>query len=331
MTKTMKAILYKKYGPPEVLHVGEIEKPVPKEDELLIRVHAAEATKADTELRRFKYPVKWFWLPLRIMMGIRGPRKPVLGTYFAGDIEAVGPAVTDYRPGQAVFGATSLRMGAYAEYLTVPARFAIVPKPNNLSYAEAAAVPLGGLNALHFMRLAKIEPGERVLINGAGGSIGLFAVQIAKSMGAHVTAVDAAHKQAMLASLGADEFIDYQTTDYHQLGQYWDVIFDMVASGSYSGAIDSLNPKGRYFLGNPRLGSMLQERRTNRRTDKTVSHAFAAETQDELLALKEMLEAGTIRPILDGIYPMEQAAEAHRRVETETRVGMAVIDLGPGS
>jgi len=197
-----------------------------------------------------------------------------------------------------------------------------------MSFEEAAAVPLGGLNALHFMRKANIQKGEKVLINGAGGSIGIFAVQIAKSMGAEVTAVDSTIKEEMLLRIGSDHFIDYSKEDFSKSGQTYDVIFNMVAKSSYSKCVKSLNPKGRYLMGNPRLSDMLRSVLTSKFTDKTAIFVFAGEKEEELLALKEMIEEGKIKSIVDKIYPLEQAAEAHRRVETEQRLGTIVISMG---
>jgi len=323
----MKAIVYKKYGPPEVLQVKEVENPKPGDDEVLVKIHAAEATKADCELRSFKFAVKWFWLPLRIAMGITRPKNQVLGGYFAGEIEAIGKNVTRFNLGDEVFGSTQLRMGAYGEYTCLPASYTIVPKPHNLTYYEAAAVPLGGLNALHFLTKANLQKGEKVLVNGAGGSIGTFGVQIAKAMGAEVTAVDSTIKEGMLRRIGADHFLDYTKEDFTKYGQSYDVIFDMVARSSYSACVNSLNPKGRYLIGNPRLSDMLRSALTSRFTDKTVIFAFAGEKEEELLTLKEMIEAGKIKPVVDKIYSLDQAAEAHRRVETEQRLGIVVISV----
>lgn len=324
----MKAIVYTKYGGPDVLHIKELEKPKPGDDEVLIRIHVAEASKADCELRSFKFPVKWFWLPLRIVMGITKPRNQILGGYFAGEIESVGEDISKFRKGDQVFGCAGLRMGAYGEYLCLPASYTIVPKPNNMAFSEAAAVPLGGLNALHFMRRANIGNGEKVLVNGAGGSIGTFAVQIAKVMGAEVTAVDSTIKEEMLRRIGADHFFDYSKEDFTESGRTYDVIFDMVARSSYSGCIKSLNPKGRYLMGNPRISDMFRSILTSRFTDKTALFAFAGEKKEELFALKEMIEAGKIKSVIDRVYPLAQAAEAHRRVETEQRLGIVVISIG---
>lgn len=324
----MKAITYETYGPPEVLQVGSVDQPVAGDDEVLIRVRAAEATKADCELRGFTFSVKWFWLPLRIAVGIFRPRRKILGGYFAGEIVSVGKTVSDLAPGDVVFGSAGLRMGAYGEYVALPASATLAAKPRTMTFAEAAAVPLGGLNALHFMRLAKIEPGERVLINGAGGSIGAHAVQIAKTMGAEVTAVDKAAKEPMLRRLGIDRFVDYTREDFADAGQTYDVVFDMVPHSSYRACIDVLRRGGRYLSGNPRLSVMLRTLLTNRFTDKTASFAFAKETKEELLALKAMIEDGKIKSIVDRELPMNEAAEAHRLVETEERCGAIVLLIG---
>lgn len=322
----MKAITYSSYGPPAVLTLSDVPAPVPGADEALIRVRAVEATKSDCEMRSLRFPVAWLGLPMRLVLGVAKPKRPILGMYFAGEIAAVGGAVRELAPGDQVFGATGLRLGAYAEYMTLPAREAIARKPSNMSFAEAAAVPLGGLNALHFMRRAAIRPGEAVLVNGAGGSIGAHAVMIAKAMGAEVTAVDAPHKRD-LVRLGADRFIDYTREDFSALGKTWDVIFDMVTTSSYSACIRSLRPHGRYLSGNPRPEIMLRAGVTNRLTDKTVSFAFAEESRARLDTLREMIERGEIKSIVDTVYPLSAAATAHERVEREQRVGAIVLSL----
>ena len=324
----MKAIVYTKYGAPDVLQIRDIEKPEPEDDEILIRIYAAEATKADCELRSFNFAVKWFWLPLRVVTGVTKPKKQVLGGYFSGEVETVGKDVSKLQKGDQVFGTTRLLFGAYGEYVSLPANYTIVPKPHNMTFEEAAAAPLGGLNALHFLRKANIRKGEKVLVNGAGGSIGTFAVQIAKAMGAEVTAVDSTIKEEMLRRIGADHFFDYSKEDFTKSDQTYDVIFNMVAQSSYSKCVNSLNPKGRYLIGNPRISDMLRSVLTSRFTDKTAIFVFAGETEEELLALKEMIEADKIKSIIDKIYPPEQAAEAHRRVETEQRLGIVVISMG---
>ena len=324
----MKAVVYTKYGSPDVLQLKEVDKPIPRNDEVLIKVYAAEATKTDCELRSFNFQVKWFWLPLRIAMGLIKPKKQILGGYFAGEVESVGKDVSKFKKGDQIFGTTKLRLGAYGEYVCLPASYTLVPKPHNVSFEEAAAVPLGGLNALHFLRKANIRKGEKVLVNGAGGSIGSFGVQIAKAMGAEVTAVDSTIKEGMLRRIGADHFFDYTKEDFTKSGQTYDVIFDMVAKSSYSECVRTLNTKGRYLMANPRISDMLRSVLTSKFTDKAAIFVFAGEKEEELLALKEMIEEGKIKPIIDKIYSLEQTAEAHRRVETEQRLGPVVISVG---
>lgn len=324
----MKAVVYEEYGGPEVLHVQDVEKPEPAADQVLIGVRAVEATKADCEMRSFKFAVSWFWLPLRIALGIRRPRNPILGNYFAGVVEATGDDVSGFSMGQNVFGAAGLRMGAYAEHLCIADSCTMVTMPMNMSFAQAASVPLGGLNALHFMRKADIRQGDKVLVNGAGASIGTFAVQIAKAMGGEVTAVDSGLKEAMLRDIGADHFVDFAREDFTKRGDAYDVIFSMVAGTSYSSCVRALRPGGRYVMANPKLSDMLRSPVTSRFSDRKVLFAFAGEKKEELLELKRMIEAGEIDATVDNIYPMTQAAEAHRRVETEQRLGTVVISVG---
>ena len=327
----MKAIVYIQYGSPEVLTLADREMPRPASDEVLVRVRAAEATKSDCEMRNFHFPVKWFSMPLRLVLGVRKPKRQILGGYFSGVVAGVGSRVERFQVGDEVFGAAQLRFGAYGEYLTLPERYTLTRKPSNMSFAEAAAVPLGGLNALHFMRLAKLQPGERILINGAGGSIGSFAVQIAKSMGAHVTAVDAAHKAAMLRELGVDAFIDYTRDDFAEGSVRYDVVFDMVVSTPYGKCLGVLKPRGRYLTGNPTVMKMVRSVATSIFTRRSASFAFAGERREELEALRDLIEASKLRAPIDQVLPLEEAAAAHRRVESEERVGIVVLSLAAGA
>ena len=323
----MKAICYDRYGAADVLQLQNVKTPEAGAGQVLIKVHAAEATKADCELRSFRYAVKWFWVPLRLAMGLWRPRRRILGGYFAGEVVAVGPGVTTFSVGDEVFGSTGLRFGAYAEYLALPASSAMAPKPRNMTFADAAAVPLGGLNALHFMRLAQIAPGEEVAVNGAGGSIGAHATQIARVLGAHVTGVDHGSKEAFVRRMGAEAFVDYSRTEFPAAGRQFDVIFDMVPRSNYGACIRALRPGGRYLSGNPRLSVMVRSVLTTRFTDKRAYFAFARETVEELRTLTNMIERGELMPIVDRIYPMEQAADAHRVVEAEQRLGAIVIAM----
>jgi NADPH:quinone reductase-like Zn-dependent oxidoreductase len=323
----VKAICYHRYGTPDVLQLQNVATPEAGEGEVLIKVHAAEATKADCELRSFRYAVKWFWVPLRLVMGLWRPRRRILGAYFAGEVVAVGPGVTTLSVGDEVFGSAGLRLGAYAEYLALPAASAIAPKPRNMTFAAAAAVPLGGLNALHFMRLARIAPGEHVAVNGAGGSIGAHATQIARAMGAHVTGVDHGSKEAFVRRMGAEAFVDYTRTEFPTAGQQFDVIFNMVPRSNYGACIRALRPGGRYLSGNPRLSVMIRSVLTTHLTGKRAHVAFARETTEELTTLATMIEREEIGSIVDRVYPMAQAADAHRLVEAEQRLGAVVIAM----
>ena len=323
----MKAIVYHQYGTPEVLKLEQVDRPVPKDRELLIKVRAVEVTKADCELRSFNFPVNWFKWPLRLVMGISKPKRPILGGYFAGEIVEVGEKVTGFTNGDQVFGCAGLRMGAYAEYMCLPDHHTIVSKPVSLSFEQAAAVPLGGLNALHFLNKAMIQKGEKVLINGAGGSIGTFGVHIAKARGAEVTAVDSGIKEDMLRAIGVDHFINYETDHFTEHEQRYDVILSMVANTAYKGAIKVLEPGGRYLIANPRLSDMLNAAITNWTTGQSATFEFAAEKKQELQELKAMIEAGQIKPVVDRIYHMEQVVEAHYRVEQERRLGSVVLSM----
>lgn len=321
----MKAVVYREYGATDVLHVEDVERPAVGQGEVLISVRAAEATKSDCELRSFHFPVSWFWLPLRVAFGVRKPKNPILGGYFAGVVEAVGPGVTRLQKGDEVFGTTGLRMGAYGAFVSLPEDSTIVLKPSNMSFEEAAAVPLGGLNALHFMRRAEVKSGERVLINGAGGSIGSWAIQLAKSMGAEVTAVDSGLKEQTVRRLGADHFIDYTRHDFTTAEQRYDVVLNMVAGISYRGCLGVLRPGGRYVLANPRLSDMLRAGWTSRLSDKQVIFAFAGEKPEELQALKEMIEGGDLGSTVDRVFALDRVAEAHQCVESERRLGSVVL------
>ncbi len=323
----MKAVIYERYGPPEVMRIAEVPKPEPKDNEVLIRVQAAEATKADCELRAFRFAVNWFWLPLRLGIGVFRPRRKILGNYFAGEIVELGAGATRLAVGDEVYGGLGLHMGAYGEYVAISESGSIVAKPANMSFADAAAVPLGGLNALHFLRLVDVKPGESVLINGAGGSIGLHGVQIAKAMGAEVTAVDKSEKEDVVRRMGADHFIDYTKRSFVEAGREFEVCFDTVPNSNFSDCMRVLKESGRYCTGNPRFSVMLRCLWTSWFTDKKASFAFARESREELDALRAMIEKGEVRSIVDEVVPMEHVADAHRRVEAETRLGAIVISL----
>jgi 2-desacetyl-2-hydroxyethyl bacteriochlorophyllide A dehydrogenase len=323
----MKAIVYEKYGPPDVLQLKEVAKPTPKDNEVLIKVHAATVTAGDCEIRSLKFPI-WLRLLMRIMFGLRKPRKKILGQELAGEIESVGKDVKLFRKGDQVFAATEMRFGAYAEYICLPSTYAMAIKPANMTYEEAAAVPTGGLNALHFLRKGNIQSGQKVLINGAGGSIGTFAVQLAKSFGAEVTGVDSTRKLDMLRSIGADQVIDYTEEDFTKSGETYDVIFDIVGKSSFSRSIRSLKKKGFYLLANLRLSQIVRGLWTSMTSSKKVITELASYRTEDLIFLKELIEAGKIKAVIDRRYPLEQMAEAHRYVDKGHKKGNVVITVG---
>ena len=323
----MKAIVWTKYGPPDVLQLQEVEKPEPKDDEILIKVKAATVTAGDCELRRFDITIM-LWLLVRIMVGIRKPRIKILGQEMAGEIESVGKNVTQFKKGDPVFAAAEMRLGAYAEYACLPGKYPIAIKPSNMSFEEAATIPTGGLNALHFLRKGNIRNGKKVLINGAGGSIGTYALQIAKSYGAHVTCVDSTDKLDMLSSIGSDQVIDYTQEDFTSNGVSYDIIIDVVGKCSFSKTVRSLSHNGHYILGNPNLTGRIRGLWVSMTTGKKVISELAKYKTEDLLKLKELIEAGKLKSVIDRTYPLEQVAKAHSYVEAGHKKGTVVISIG---
>jgi NADPH:quinone reductase-like Zn-dependent oxidoreductase len=328
----MKAIVWTEYGPPDVLQLREVEKPAPRDNEVLIKIHATTVTAGDCELRSLSLPIM-FGLPLRVYAGvIRPTRVTVLGTELAGEVEAVGKDVRLFKEGDQVFGSAGFDMGANAEYICLPEEpgemeGGVTIKPANMTYEEAATVPFGGRDALHFLRKGNIQSEQKVLINGAGGSIGTFAIQLAKYFGAEVTAVDSTAKLDMLRSLGADQVIDYTQEDFTKRGDIYDVIFDVVGKSSFSGSMRSLKENGFYLLANPRLSHMVRGTWTSMTSAKNVILEPASGTIDDLVFLRELIEAGKIRTVIDRRYPLEQIVEAHRYVETGRKKGNVVITV----
>lgn len=322
----MKAIVCTRYGPPEALQLREVETPIPAENEVLIKVHAATVTTGDCELRSMDFPV-WFQIPLRLYLGVRRPsRVQVLGQELAGEIEAVGRAVTRFKKGDRVFAPTFFRLGAYAEYTCLPEKDPIL-KPDSIPFAEAATIPTGGISGLHFLKVANIRAGERVLINGAGGSIGTYAVQLAKLLAAEVTAVDSTGKLDMLRSIGADRVIDFTEQDFTGSGESYDVIIDVIGKSPFSRSVKALRPKGRYVLGNPIRSGMIRGRLARMTEGRQVIVATADYRPEDFKYLTGLMESGRIRPVLDRVYPLEQTAAAHRYVEQGHKQGNVIIQV----
>jgi NADPH:quinone reductase-like Zn-dependent oxidoreductase len=323
----MKAIVWTQYGPPDVLQLQEVEKPTPKDNEVLIKVHAATVTIGDCELRSMKGPIL-LSLIFRIYVGLIKPKRvTILGQELAGEIEAVGKAVTKFKKGDQIFAPCLLHLGAYAEYKCLPESYPVL-KPASMTCEEAATIPTGGINGLDFLRVANVQSGEKVLINGAGGSIGTYAVQIAKLFGAEVTCVDSEEKLDMLRSIGADHVIDYTKEDFTKSGETYDVIIDVIGKSSFSRSVRSLKPNGRYVLGNPSLSSRIRARWTPMTLGKKVIVALAHHKAEYYTFLEELMEAGKLKSIIDRRYPLEQTAEAHRYVDQGHKKGNVVITVG---
>jgi NADPH:quinone reductase-like Zn-dependent oxidoreductase len=325
----MKAVVWTKYGSPDVLRLKEIEKPLPKDNELLIKIVATTVTAGDCELRGLKFP-SYLNFVMRLWRGFLRPREnSILGTEFAGEIEAVGRDVKRFKIGDQVFGSAGVSFGANAEYICLPEEpgameGSVAIKPANMTYEEAATVPFGGRDALHFLRKGNIQSGQKILINGAGGSIGTFAVQLAKYFGAEVTAVDSAEKLDMLRSIGADRVIDYTQEDFTENSVTYDVIFDVVGTDSFSRSAGSITQNGTYLLANP-ASQMIRGLWTGMTSSKKVVMETASGTTEDLIFIRELIEAGKLKSVIDRRYPLEQIVAAHQYVETGAKKGNVVI------
>jgi NADPH:quinone reductase-like Zn-dependent oxidoreductase len=324
----MKAVVYENYGSPEVLELREVAKPAPRDNEILVRVRATTVTVADSRMRGFRVPLA-YWLPARITLGFRKPKTPVLGTELAGEVEAVGKAVRRFKPGDPVFASTFYNgFGAYAEYKCLPEDTVVALKPANATYAEAAAVPLGARTALHYLRKANVRRGQKVLVYGASGSVGTYAVQLAKHMGVEVTAVCSGPNLALLRALGADRVIDYTLEEFSSGGPVYDVVFEAVDKSSFAACARALKPDGVYVnisipFPSPR---MMWTRLTTRQ--KLILGENVPRQAEDLAFLKELVEAGKLRPVIDRVYPLERIVEAHRYVDKGHKRGNVAITLG---
>ena len=330
----MKAIVCAKYGPPEVLQLKEVVKPVPKDNEVLIRVYATSVNFGDLMARNFKAvsPREFnmpflVWLLAKISFGLRKPNITILGSELAGEIEAVGKDVKRFKKGDQVFGYPGQRFGAYAEYLCMPEDGCIAIKPANMTYEEATVVPYGAIMALNLLRKVNIQPGQKVLVNGASGGIGSAAVQIAKYFGAEVTGICGTPRLEFVKSLGAAKVIDYTKEDFTQSGETYDLIFDILGKGSFARCKNSLRPNGVLLFASFKMKQLFQMLRTSMTGSKRVICAIAPGSVEDLNSVKELIEAGKIKAVIDRCYPLEQTAEAHRYVEQGHKKGNVVISI----
>ncbi|MHA2250675.1 MAG: NAD(P)-dependent alcohol dehydrogenase [Candidatus Kariarchaeaceae archaeon] len=318
----MKAVIYKKYGPPDVLQLEEVEKPTPKKNQVLIRIYATTVTPSDVMMRSGKFPFIY-----RLIIGIRNPRKRILGYEFAGKIESIGEDVKLFKLGDLVFGATYFKMSCHAEYICLPETSALAIKPSNLTLTEAATVPDGASTALHFLRKGNIQSGQKVLIYGASGSIGTYAIQLAKFLGAEVTGLCSMSNVELVKSLGADNVIDYTKEDLIQNGEIYDIIFDTVGKSSFSDCIKSLKKQGIYLSTKVNLVWWIRGKWTSLTTKMKVKTGFSMSNSEKLYYLKGLIEEQKLKPVIDRSYELEQLPEAHIYVGKGHKKGNVVITI----
>lgn len=317
----MKAAVYMQYGPPDVLQIRDVPKPVPKENEMLLRIKSTAVNSGDIRLRKADpFAVRFFF-------GLMKPKINILGSVFSGEVETVGSQVKHFKAGDQVFGHTNMRFGAFAEYICLSEDGSLALKPALISHEEAAAIPFGGVTALHFIRKAMIKPGQKVLISGASGAVGTAAVQLAKSFGANVTAVCSTANIDLVKSIGADNAIDYTKEDFTQNGEIYELIFDTVNTIPVSRSLRSLAKNGIMILSAAGMSEMLQGLWVSKTSNKKVLTGVISHKAADIIFLKELIEAGKYKAVIDRVYPLEQIALAHAYVEGGHKKGNVIINL----
>jgi NADPH:quinone reductase-like Zn-dependent oxidoreductase len=317
----MKAAVYTQYGQPEVLQVKEVEKSIPKNNEILLRVKATAVNSGDVRLRKADP------FAVRFIFGLIKPKINILGSVFSGEVESVGKDVKNFKVGDFVFGHTDMSFGAYAEYKCVPEYGSLALKPANITHSEAAAIPFGGVTALHFIKKANIKPGQKVLIVGASGAVGSAAVQLAKSFGANVTGACSTANIALVKSIGADKVIDYTQEDFTKNGETYDVIFDAVKTIPVFRSLKSLNKNGIMILSAAGMQEMLQGLWISMTSNKKTLTGVISHKAADIIFLKALIEAGKFKPVIDKTYSLEQIAEAHAYVEKGHKKGNIIINI----
>lgn len=317
----MKAAVYAQYGTPTVLQFKDVEKPTPKHNEILLKLKATAVNSGDVRLRKADP------FAVRFIFGFMKPKINILGSVFSGEVESVGSAIKDFKVGDSVFGHTDMRFGSYAEYIALSEAGSLALKPTNISHKEAAAIPFGGVTALHFLKKAAIKPGQKVLIVGASGAVGSAAVQLAKSLGANVTGVCSTANLALVKSIGADQVIDYTKEDFTQNGETYDVIFDTVNAISISRSLKSLNKNGTMILSAAGMSEMLQGAWVSMTSSKKVLTGVISHKAEDILSLKQLIETGKYKPVIDRTFSLAQMAEAHAYVEKGHKKGNVAIEI----
>jgi 2-desacetyl-2-hydroxyethyl bacteriochlorophyllide A dehydrogenase len=321
----MKAAVCTSYGKPEVLQLKEVEKPTPKEDQILLKIHSSSVTSGDARVRRADPYV------IRLIFGFKRPRKSVLGVVVAGEVESVGSKVSKFKAGDKVFGTTGMSFGAHAQYQCISENGTLALIPENISYEEAAAIPFGGTASLHFLRKGNLKAGEKILIYGASGALGTMAVQLAKDMGAEVTAVCSGKNTEMVNELGADKVIDYTKEDFTKNGETYDVIFDTIGKSSFSAGMKSLKKKGVMLLASAGMGLMLRGAVTSILGSKKVISGVIKESAEDMQFFKKLIEAGKLKAVVDKVYALEEITMAHAHVDKGHKKGNVIINMNHAS